>query len=139
MMARPGGLIPGHLWASRDDDKMVVSVLTPQVAGTARHDTVGPVTVVSPYPESRTGPGGMVETRLADVGLWTPRSGGAKIGWVGAAGSAVVAAASGWAIGVWAGAGGSGGRARPQRLARATPVHTGCPAVVRRSPCTDPP
>ena len=103
MMARPGGLIPGHLWVSCDEDKMVVSVLAPEVAGTARHDTVGPVTVVSPYPESRTGPGSMVETRLADVGLWTPRSGGARIGWVGAAGSAVVAAASGWAIGVWAG------------------------------------
>jgi hypothetical protein len=103
MRAQPGGLIPEHLWVSCDEDKMVVSVLAPEVAGTARHDTVGPVTVVSPYPESRTGPGGMVETRLANVGLWTPRSGGARLGWVGAAGSAVVAAASGWVVGVWAG------------------------------------
>jgi hypothetical protein len=102
--ARPGGLLPEHLWLASDEDKMVVSVLAPEVAGPARHDTVGPVTVVIPYPVSRTGPGGMVESGPAKVGLWMPRSGGARIGWAGTAGSAVAAAAGAWAGGPWAGA-----------------------------------
>src|SRR5204863_7919543 len=99
--AGPGGLIPGHLWLADDEDKLVVSVLAPEVAGDARHDTAGPITVVSPYPVTR--PGGMYATRPAEVGLWTPRSGGARIGWAGAAGSAAVAAGGVWAGGRWAG------------------------------------
>src|SRR3712207_4945005 len=61
--ARPGGLIPEHLWLADDEDKLVVSVLAPEVAGPAEHDTVGPVTKVSPHPVSR--PGGMYRTRPA--------------------------------------------------------------------------
>jgi hypothetical protein len=99
--ARPGGLIPEHLWLADDEDKLVVSVLAPEVAGDARHDTAGPVTVVSPYPVTR--PGGMYATRPAEVGLWTPRSGGARIGWAGAVGSTAVAAAGVWAAGPWVG------------------------------------
>jgi hypothetical protein len=99
--ARPGGLIPEHLWLADDEDKLVVSVLAPEVAGDARHDTAGPVTVVSPYPVTR--PGGMYATRPAQVGLWTPRSGGARIGLAGAAGSTAAAAAGVWAAGPWAG------------------------------------
>jgi len=99
--ARPGGLVPEHLWLADDEDKLVVSVLIPDVAGDAQHDTAGPVTVVSPYPVSR--PGGMYATRPAQVGLHIPRSGGARIGWAGAAGSAAVAAAGAWAAGLWAG------------------------------------
>jgi hypothetical protein len=90
---------PEHLWLA--DDKLVVSVLAPEVAGDVRHDTVGPVTVVDPYPVTR--PGGMYATRPAEVGLHTPRSGGARIGWSGTAGSAVVATAGAWAVGLWAG------------------------------------
>jgi hypothetical protein len=101
--ARPGGLPPEHLWLASDEDKMVVSVLAPEVAGPARHDTVGPVTVVSPYPVSRTGPGRMVKTLPAEVGLHLPRSGGARIGWSGMAGSAAAAAVGAWVVGVWAG------------------------------------
>jgi hypothetical protein len=41
-MARPGGLNPEHLWLADDEDKLVVSVLAPEVAGDARHDTSGP-------------------------------------------------------------------------------------------------
>jgi hypothetical protein len=101
--ARPG-LIPEHLWLASDEDKLVVSVLAPEVAGPSDHDTVGPVTVVSPHPVSRTGSGGMVESRPAKVGLWMPRSGGAWTGWGGAAGAVVAAAAAAWAAGPWAGA-----------------------------------
>jgi hypothetical protein len=104
MAARPGGLIPEHLWLASDEEKTVISVLAPEVAGTARHDTVGPVTMVSPYPVNLTGPGGIRESRLAEVELHTPRSRGALIGWAGTAGSAVLAAAGVWAVGVWAGA-----------------------------------
>jgi hypothetical protein len=32
--ARPGGLNPEHLWLADDEDKLVVSVLAPEVAGT---------------------------------------------------------------------------------------------------------
>jgi hypothetical protein len=103
MTAPPGGLIPEHLWLASDEDKMVVSVVAPEVAGRSRHDTVGPVTRVSPDPVSRTAPGGIVETRPAEVELHTPRTGGARIGWAGTAGSAAAAAAGAWAIGPWAG------------------------------------
>jgi hypothetical protein len=37
--ARPGGRNPEHLWLADDEDKLVVSVLAPEVAGDARHDT----------------------------------------------------------------------------------------------------
>jgi hypothetical protein len=100
-MARPSELNPEHLWLADDEDKLVVSVLAPEVAGDARHDTSGPVTVVSPYPVSR--PGGMYATRPAEVGLHTPRSGAARIGWAGTASSAAVAAACVWSVGLWAG------------------------------------
>jgi hypothetical protein len=83
MTARPDGLEPGHLWLASDENKTVVSVLAPEVAGAARHDTVGPVKVVSPYPVSGTGPGCIRETKLAQVELHTPRSGGSLIGWSG--------------------------------------------------------
>jgi hypothetical protein len=36
--ARPGGTTPEHLWLADDEDKLVVSVLAPEVAGDARHD-----------------------------------------------------------------------------------------------------
>lgn len=98
---RPGGRKPEHLWLADDEDKLVVSVLAPEVAGPARHDTAGPVTVVSPHPVSR--PGGMHATRPAEVGLHIPRSGGARVGWAGTAGSAAGAAAGIWAVGPWAG------------------------------------
>jgi hypothetical protein len=100
--ARPG-LIPEHLWLASDEDKLVVSVLAPGVAGPSDHDRVGPITVVSPHPVSRTGPGGIVESGPAQVGLWTPRSWGAWIGWSGTALSVVAAAASAWAGGPWLG------------------------------------
>jgi hypothetical protein len=45
----------------------------------------------------------MYATRPAEVGLWTPRSGAARIGWAGATGSAVVAAGGVWALGPWIG------------------------------------
>jgi hypothetical protein len=83
--ARPGGLIPEHLRLADDEDKLVVSVLAPDVAGGARRATAGPITVVSPYPVTR--PGGMYAIRPAEVGRHTPRSGGARIGWAGTAGS----------------------------------------------------
>lgn len=101
--SQPGGRVPEHLWLAADDEKLVVSVLAPEVAGTARHDTAGPVTIVSPYPVTVTGPGGMRDTRPAEVGLHTPRTGGARIGWAGTAGSAAVAAGGAWAAGLWAG------------------------------------
>ncbi|GGM23639.1 hypothetical protein ACFFX1_10430 [Dactylosporangium sucinum] len=100
--ARPGGLNPGHLWLADDEDKLVVSVLAPEVAGPSRHDTAGPVTLVTPDPVTR--PGGMYATRPAEVGLHTPRSGGARIGWVGTACSVAVAAGGTWAAGPWTGA-----------------------------------
>src|SRR3954471_23261745 len=100
--ARPGGLNPDHLWLADDEDKLVVSVLAPEVAGDARHDTAGPVTIVSPYPVTR--PGGMYATRPAEVGVHTPRTGGARIGWAGAAGSTTAAVGGVWAVGPWAGA-----------------------------------
>lgn len=100
-VARPGGLIPEHLWLADDEDKLVVSLLAPEVAGPATHDTAGPVTVVSPHPVTR--PGGMYATRPAEVGLHIPRSGGARIGWAGTAGSATLAVAGAWAVGLWAG------------------------------------
>lgn len=99
--ARPGGLNPEHLWLADDEDKLVVSVLAPQVAGDARHDTTGPVTVVTPYPVTR--PGGMYSTRPAEIGLHTPRTGGARIGWAGTAGAVAVAAGGAWAAGLWTG------------------------------------
>jgi hypothetical protein len=99
--AHPGGLNPEHLWLADDEDKLVVSVLAPEVAGDSRHDTTGPVTVVTPYPVTR--PGGMYATRPAEVGLHTPRTGGARIGWAGAAGSAAVAAGGVWTAGLWTG------------------------------------
>ena len=98
--AGPGGTTPEHLWLADDEDKLVVSVLAPEVAGDARHDTAGPVTI-SPYPVTR--PGGMYNTRPAEVGLHTPRTGGARIGWVGTAGSVAVAAGGAWMAGPWAG------------------------------------
>jgi hypothetical protein len=99
--AGPGGRNPEHLWLADDEDKLVVSVLAPEVAGDARHDTAGPVTIVSPYPVTR--PGGMYNTRPAEVGLHTPHTGGARIGWAGTAGSAAVAAGGAWVAGPWAG------------------------------------
>jgi hypothetical protein len=102
-VARPGGRVPEHLWVASDDEKTVVAVLAPPVAGSARHEAVGPVTVVSPDPVRRAGPSGLVETLPARVGLHTPRSGGAVIGWSGAAGSAAAAAAVGWVGGLWVG------------------------------------
>jgi hypothetical protein len=102
-MARPGGRNPEHLWLADDEQKLVVSVLAPEVAGPARHDTAGPITIVSPYPVTVTGPGGMRDTRPAEVGLHTPRTGGARIGWAGTAGSVAVAAGSAWVAGPWAG------------------------------------
>jgi hypothetical protein len=101
--ARPGGLNPEHLWLADDEEKLVVSVLAPEVAGTARHDTAGPVTIVDPYPVTVTGPGGMRDTRQAEVGLHVPRTGGARIGWAGTAGSVAVAAGGAWVAGPWAG------------------------------------
>lgn len=101
-MGRPGGRTPEHLWLADDEDKLVVSVLAPEVAGTARHDTAGPVTIVSPYPVIVTGPGGMRDSRLAEVGLHIPRTGGARVGWAGTAGSAVLASGA-WVAGPWAG------------------------------------
>jgi hypothetical protein len=99
--SRSGGRTPEHLWLADDEDKLVVSVLAPEVAGDARHDTAGPVTIVSPYPVTR--PGGMYNTRPAEVGLHIPRTGGARIGWAGTAGSAAVAAGGAWVAGPWAG------------------------------------
>lgn len=99
--ARPGGLIPKHLWLADDEDKLVVSVVAPEVARDARHDTTGPVTVVSPYPVSQSG--GMYATCPAQIRLHIPRSGGARIGWAGSAGWAAGAAAGAWAVGLWAG------------------------------------
>jgi hypothetical protein len=101
--ARPGGLNPEHLWLADDEEKLVVSVLAPEVAGTARHDTAGPVTIVSPYPVTVTGPGGMRDTRPAEVGLHIPRTGGARIGWAGTAGSVALAAGGAGVAGPWAG------------------------------------
>jgi hypothetical protein len=98
--ARPGGLIPEHLWLADDHDTLVVSVLAPEVAGNARHDTTGPVTVISPYWVCRLG---APDTIRPGLGLRMPRSGGARIGWMGAAGSVSVAAAGVWAVGLWTG------------------------------------
>ena len=78
-------------------------MLAPEVAGTARHDTAGPVTIVSPYPVTVTGPGGMRGTRPAEVGLHVPCTGGARIAWAGTAGSVTVAAGGAWVAGPWAG------------------------------------
>ncbi|MDG4833049.1 hypothetical protein O7627_27630 [Solwaraspora sp. WMMD1047] len=101
--ARPGGRNPDHLWLADDEEKLVVSVLAPEVAGDAGHDKAGPITIVSPCPVTVTGPGGMRDSRPAEVGLHTPRTGGARIGWAGAAGSVAVAAGGAWAAGPWAG------------------------------------
>jgi hypothetical protein len=89
------------VWLADDEDKFVVSVLAPEIAGRSRHDTTGPVTIVSPDPVTR--PGGMYSTRPAEVGLHTPRTGGARIGWAGEAGTAVAAAGIAWEAGPWAG------------------------------------
>ena len=99
---RPGGLTPEHLWLADDEDKLVVSVLAPEIAGDSRHDTTGPVTIVTPYPVTR--PGGMYATRPAEVGLHTPRTGGARIGWAGTAGSVALASGGAWVAGPWVGA-----------------------------------
>ncbi|GLW28594.1 hypothetical protein [Actinoplanes regularis] len=100
--ARPGGRILEHVWLADDEAKLVVSVLAPEVAGGARRDTAGPVTIVSPHPVTRPDASGMYTTRPAEVGLHTPRTGGARIGWAGTAGTAAIAAGSTWAAGPWA-------------------------------------
>ncbi|WP_089256134.1 MULTISPECIES: hypothetical protein [Asanoa] len=99
--ARPGRLTPEHLWLADDEDKLVVSVLAPEVAGAARHDTTGPVTIVTPCPVRRAG--GLHPTRPAPVGLHTPRTGAARLAWAGTTGSAAAAAGGAWAAGPWAG------------------------------------
>ena len=47
MAAGPGGLVPEHLWLASDENKTVVAVVAPEVAGPSRHETVGTVTVVT--------------------------------------------------------------------------------------------
>ncbi len=120
IVARPGGRAPEHLWLTVSEHTTMVSVLAPDVLGTAEHHTIGPITRITPLPEIRLRePGGITETVTPEAARHTPRSGAAVFAWVGSVASAVTgvaatiatnaagAAAEGW-IGLAVGAVGVG-------------------------------
>ena len=74
-----------HLYVADDDQKTVVALLAPRVAGSARHTTIGPITVVSPNPVRRPGyPGFPMQLLPAQILTGVPSSGAGVIAAIGA-------------------------------------------------------